>query len=92
MLQGLIADGVAEPPMHRLHGFPLAVVEQRVEVLTGRVALRVSAEAVREPVGKVSESLQERSNRPLRHALKSTKLSTLVQARRIGSSRTTCWI
>ena len=92
MLQGLIAARVAEASMHRLHGLPLAVVEQRVEVLTGRRTLGLPTEAVGEAIGKLSEPLQERSSRPLRHTLKSTKLSTLVQVRKIGSSRTTCWI
>jgi hypothetical protein len=41
--------------MHRLHGLPFAVVEQRVEVLTGRRTLRLPTEAVGEAIGKLSE-------------------------------------
>ena len=92
MLQGLIADRVAEPAMHRLHGLPLAVVEEAFEVLTGDRALRLATEAAREPVGEVAESPQERASRPLGHAQKRRKFSTLVQVRNFGSSGTKHWI
>ena len=43
MLQGLILTRIAQPAMHRLHGLPLAIVEQPVEILTRGVALRLPA-------------------------------------------------
>ena len=56
MPEGMSADdGIAEPPMHRLHGFPLAVVEERRHVLTGRFALGVAREARGELVGELSD-------------------------------------
>ena len=92
LLQGLIADRVAEPSMHRLHGRPLAVVEEPFEVLTGRRALRVATEAARKAIGECAELPQERSSRPLCHALKRIELSTFVQVRNLESSCTKHWI
>ena len=43
LLEGLIADRVAEPSMHRRHGLPLAVVEEAFEVLTGGWRLKQPA-------------------------------------------------
>jgi len=62
--------------MHRLHGLPLAVVEERFEVLTRRLALRMAREAVRELIGKLSEPSQDRSSGKLAHAQKGTKFSS----------------
>ena len=92
LLQGLITDRVAEPAMHRLHGLPLAVVEQALEILRGCRALGVATEAARELVGKLTEPPQERTRRPIRHARKRTKLSKIVQVRNLGSSCTKHWI
>lgn len=88
MLQGPITGRVAEPPMHRLHGLPLAVVDEGVDVLTGRIALRVTIEAVGEPVRKLSEPLQERPNRPLCHERQRIRPLALVQVRSFEASRT----
>lgn len=60
--------------MHRLHGLPLAVVEQGLEVLTDRGALRPSREAAGEPVGKLAEPLQPRASPRLGHTRQRTKL------------------
>jgi hypothetical protein len=54
--------------MHRLHGLPLAVVEETFEVLRRRGALRMTREAVCESIRKRAEPLQERSCRLRRHA------------------------
>ena len=71
--------------MHGLHGLPLAVGEQRVEVVTRRIALCLPREAARTLVGKLSESSQQRAGWRLRHATQRTKLSSFVQVRRFGS-------
>ena len=92
LLQGLIADRVAEPSMHRLHGLALAVVEESFEVLTGRRALWVATEAARKPIGECAEPSQERASRPIRHALKRIELSRFVQVPNFGSPRTRYWI
>jgi hypothetical protein len=81
MLQRLVADRIAQPPMHGLHRLPLAVVEEGFEILTGRLALRASGEAARELVGKLAEPSQERASRWLGHARQRTQLSSSVQVR-----------
>ena len=78
VLQRLVAPRIAEPPMHGLHGLPLAVVEDRVEILTGRRALRRSIETVGELVGKLAEPSQQRAGRRFRHAPQRTQLSAFV--------------
>ncbi len=64
--------------MHGLHGLPLAVVEDRVEILTGRRALRRPIETVGELVGKLAEPSQQRAGRRFRHAPQRTQLSAFV--------------
>ena len=68
MLQRLILAGITEPAMHRLHGLPLAVVEQAVEILTRRPPLRLSAEAGAEPIEVLTQAPQQRPRGPRRHA------------------------
>jgi hypothetical protein len=76
-------------PVLTLHaGLPLAVVDEGVDVLTGRIALRVTIEAVGEPVRKLSEPLQERPNRPLCHERQRIRPLALVQVRSFEASRT----
>lgn len=88
MLQRFVAARIAEASMHRLHGLPLAVGEERVEILTRRVALRLSIEAARELIGTLAEPSQQRAGRRLGHTRKRTKLSGSVQVRNIGWPRT----
>jgi hypothetical protein len=64
-MQGGFERGQAT--MHRLHGLPLTVVEQAVEVLTRRVALRLATEARTEPVEELPEALQQRAGRASGH-------------------------
>ena len=45
MLERLILARITQPPMHRLHGLSLAVVEEAVDVLTRGLSLRPSTEA-----------------------------------------------
>ena len=54
--------------MHRLHGLPLAVVEQAVEILTGGVPLRLPAEARAEPIEVLAQAPQQRPRGPRRDA------------------------
>jgi hypothetical protein len=58
MLQRLVAPRIAQPAMHRLHGLPLALVEQTAEIATGGLALRAPREAVGELIGKLAEPRQ----------------------------------
>jgi hypothetical protein len=53
--------------MHRLHRFPLAVIEQAVEILAGGVTLRLATEAGAEPIEALSQASQQRSRGPRRH-------------------------
>jgi hypothetical protein len=64
----LILAWIAQPAMHGLHRFPLTVVEQAVEILTGGVPLRLSAEAGAEPIEVVAQASQEHPRGPCRHA------------------------
>src|SRR5207244_2020674 len=68
VLERLILAWIAQPAVHRLHGLPLAVVEQAVEILTGGGALRPSAEAGAEPIEVLAQASQQRPRRPRRHA------------------------
>jgi hypothetical protein len=54
--------------MHRLHRLPLAVIEQAVEILTGGVPLRLTAEARAEPIEVLAQASQQRSRWACRHA------------------------
>ena len=53
--------------MHRLHRLPLAVVEQPVDVLAGRLALRLATEARTEAVQELAQAPQQRARGPRRH-------------------------
>ena len=53
--------------MHRLHGLPLAVVEQSLEILTGGVPLWLPAEAGAEPIEVLAQASQQRPRGPRRH-------------------------
>jgi hypothetical protein len=64
----LILPGIAQPAVHRLHRLPLAVVEQPVEILAGRLALGPSAEAAAEAVEELAQASQECPRGPRRHA------------------------
>jgi hypothetical protein len=68
VLQRLILPGIAQPAMHRLHRLPLAVAEQAVEILTGRLTLRAPAEAGAEAVEELAQPSQECPRGPRRHA------------------------
>ena len=54
--------------MHRLHRLPFAVVEQAVEILTGRVSLRLSTEAGAKSIEELAQASQQRPRGPRRHA------------------------
>ena len=56
VLQRLILARLAQPTMHGLHGLPLTVVEQAIEILTGRVPLRLAAEAGAEPIQRLAQA------------------------------------
>jgi hypothetical protein len=68
MLEGLILTGIAQPPMHRLHGLAFAIVEQTVDVLTRRVSLQLSAETRAEAIQILTQAPQERPCEPGGHA------------------------
>jgi len=53
--------------MHGLHGLPLTIVEQPFEVLTGRVPLRLAAEARAELVEELAQASQEGARGASRH-------------------------
>ena len=59
VLQRLILARLAQPTMHGLHGLPLTVVEQAIEILTGRVPLRLAAEAGAEPIQILAQASQQ---------------------------------
>jgi hypothetical protein len=77
VLERFVAARVPQAAMHRLHRLPLAVVEQRVQILTGRRVPGTTIDAVGELIGKLSEPSQQWSSRALRHAQKRMKVSTL---------------
>jgi hypothetical protein len=85
MLQGLVADRIAEPSMHRLHGLPLAVVEERGDILARGLALRTAREVASELVGELAKPSQERPSRDLRHAQKRARHSSFAQVRNLES-------
>ena len=68
VLQRLILARIAQPAMHRLHGLALAVVEQAVEILAGRVPLRLPTEARAESIQELAQAPQQRPCGPRRHA------------------------
>ena len=86
MLQRLIAAGVGQPPMHRLHGLARAVVDKAGQVATGRVALDTSAETASELVSECAEALQDRAGLVLGHACDRREFVSFVQVRIIGSA------
>ena len=92
MLQGLVGDRVAQAAMHRLHGLPLAVVEEPFDVLTGRVALDAASETVVERVGERAEASQHSAGVPLVHTRNRKKSQASVQVRSFGFSCTKRWI
>ena len=55
-MRGCLRSRITQASMHRLHGLPLAVVEQAVEILTGGVLLRLSAEAGTEPIEELAQA------------------------------------
>src|SRR5262249_15866659 len=91
VLEGLVAGGVAQASMHRLHGLPLAVVEQPVEILARRLALGPTRETVGKPVGKLTQPPQQRAGPRLGHRRNGTKLSTSVQVPKSRTSSTAIW-
>ena len=68
VLQRLIVAGRAQPAMRRLDRLPLTVVQQTIEIPTGRGPLRLPAEARAEPVEELSQrapsSRRERTGVP----------------------------
>ena len=56
MLRRLVLPRLTQLAMHRLHGLPLAVVEQPVEILTRRVTLRLPTEARTEAVEELTQA------------------------------------
>jgi hypothetical protein len=74
--------------MHRLHGLPFAVVEETFEVLTRRVALDTTAEALRELIRELSKASQDGAGPPFGHANNGKEFARLVQVRNFGSPRT----
>ena len=68
VLQRLILAGIAQPAVHRLHRLPLAVVEQPVEILARRLALRPATEARTEAIEELAQASQQRPGGPRRHA------------------------
>ena len=68
VLEGLILARITQPTLHRLHGRPLTVVEQAVEIPTGGVPLRLPAEAGAEPIEVLAQASQQRPRGPRRHA------------------------
>ena len=66
--------------MLRLHGLPLAIVEQPVEILTRRVALRLSAEARAEAIEELTQASQQRARRSSGHARSVSNLHNLYKS------------
>jgi hypothetical protein len=81
VLQPLIRAGVAEPTMHRLHRFPVAVVQQSPQIPTGVGAVRAATEAGRELIEKRPEPRQQRARPSLRHASEGTESAVFVQVK-----------
>jgi len=69
VLEGLIRRRIAQAARHRLHGLPLAVVEQPVEISSRRLALRLPTEAGAELIDKRPEALQHLAGVAIAHAL-----------------------
>ena len=86
VLQRLVTARVAQAPMHRLHGLPFAIGEERVEILTGGLPLRLAAEARTEAIQELAQAPQQRPRGPRRHtrsvlkSLKKYKPESLDQA------------
>ncbi len=59
--------GIAQSPMHRLHGLPLAVIEQPIEIAARGIPLRLAAEARAELIEVLPQALQQRPRGPRRH-------------------------
>ena len=57
VLQPLVVARIAQPPMHRLHGLPFAVVEQSLHVPTRVRAMRSPTKAAGELIEKRPEPL-----------------------------------
>jgi inactivated superfamily I helicase len=85
MLQGLIRRRIAQAAMHRLHGLPLAVVEQPVEIPSRRLALRPPTEADAELIDKRPEALQDLAGVAIVHARYRRESGSSVQVRNLGS-------
>ncbi len=68
VLEGLIVARIAQAPVHGLHRLALAVAEEAVNVLGGRVALRLPAETRAELIEEVAQSSQQCARGLGRHA------------------------
>lgn len=81
MLQTLIRPGVAQPPVHRLHRFPLAVVEQPLNVPTGVGSVRSATETAGELIEERAQPFQQRTRRRIGHASEDKKSAGFVQVK-----------
>jgi hypothetical protein len=67
VLECLILARITQSTMHRLHGLPLAVVEQPVEILRRGLPVRLTAEAGAEHTEELAHASQQRPRGPRRH-------------------------
>jgi hypothetical protein len=74
--------------MHRLHGLPLAVVEEALQVLTRGSPLDRPAEAIGESIEKVTEPIKQRFCAARFHGRQRKKLRSESTVRSFGSRRT----
>jgi hypothetical protein len=81
VLQSLVGAGIAEPPMHRLHRFPLAVVEQALHVPTGVRPVCSATETASELIQEGAKPLQQRTRRWIGHASEHKKFRRSVQVK-----------
>jgi hypothetical protein len=74
--------------VHRLHRLPLAVVEQPVKVLRGRVSLRLPTETRTELIEELAQSSQQRARGAGRHACSVQDLRKKYKSLDRATSRT----
>lgn len=84
VLERLRVAWIAETPVHSLQRLPLAVPEQAVDVLRGRVPLRLAAEARTELIKALAQSSRQRA-RGLSSREQRTERRAPVQAKSLRS-------
>ena len=81
VLQALIRARVAQPPVHRLHRFAVAVVQKALEVPTGVGSVRAAPETRGELIEKRPEPRQQHARPSVGHASEGTESAVVVQVK-----------